>query len=107
MIVPRSHSSRRRSVLLPWLTLVVSLPLVPLIALEVEPTEVRLRGSDGRAQVVVTGRDARGEMRDLTHDPSIAFESLEPAIATVDGDGLIRLIGEGRTRIEVRSGILS
>ena len=49
-------------------------PALPHLApLEVEPAEVRLRGSDSRVQVVVTGRDVQASTRDLTHD---ALDSL-------------------------------
>ena len=84
-----------------------TLPPAPPIALEVEPAEVRLRGSDSRAQIVATGGVGREGERDLTRDPATDYESLDPAIATVDREGLICPRGVGRTRVRVRSGALS
>ena len=75
--------------------------------LEVEPAEVRLRGSDSRAQIVVTGRDARGTPRDLTHDAATTYESLDPTIVAIDEEGQIRPLRDGQARVRVRSGIHS
>ena len=67
--------------------------------LEVEPGRVAIRGSDGSAQLAVTGRSVEGSPTDLT--ASARFLSRNPAVATVDPDGLIRPSGEGSTTVEV------
>jgi hypothetical protein len=91
--------------LLPLLMAIAAtiLPVLPP-ALEVDPTEGRLCGSDSRIQVVVTGRDADAHECDLTGDPSTLYESLDPAVAAVDCHGVIRPAGDGTARIRVRAG---
>ena len=84
-----------------------NIPPAPLAVLQVEPTHVSLRGSDTRVQIVVTGRDARGTPRDLTHDLATRYESLDPTIAAIDGDGQIRPLLDGHARVRVHSGTLS
>jgi hypothetical protein len=84
-----------------------TLPPAPLELLGVEPAAARLRGSDSRVQVVVTGHDAAGMLHDLTHDPSITYESLDPAVISVDRNGLIRPRGDGQGRVHVRVGTQS
>jgi Protein of unknown function (DUF1553)/Protein of unknown function (DUF1549) len=69
---------------------------------EVEPSLARLRGSDSLAQLVVSGRSSDGKPADLTL--SAKFSSINPSVATVDPDGLIRPTGDGSTTIEVASG---
>ncbi len=81
-----------------------SLPPAPLATLQVEPAEVWLRGSDSRVQIVVTGRDARGTPRDLTHDPATRYESLDPTIVAINDDGQIRPLLDGQARVRVHSG---
>jgi hypothetical protein len=80
------------------------LPPAPLATLVADPSEVHLRGSDSRVQLVVTGQDATGTLHDLTHDPLTSMECLDPAVAAVDRDGLVRPRGDGTAWIQVRSG---
>ena len=92
----------------PSLTILVAMALLPRPApLEVVPAEIGLRGSDSRAQIVVTGRDARGTPRDLTHDAAVTYESLDPRTAVIDGAGQIHPMHDGRARIRVRQGVHS
>jgi hypothetical protein len=86
------------SVLVPVFLGTLALASAP--GLVIDPTEVRLRGSDSRAQIVVTGRDAA----DLTHADGVRYESLDPTVARVDGSGVVWPTGDGETRVVVRSG---
>ena len=73
-----------------------------IVALEVDPSRIELRGSDSLAQAAVTGRSADGKSTDLTS--SARYESRDLRVATVDVDGLIRPTGDGSTTIEVSAG---
>jgi hypothetical protein len=79
----------------------------PIRGLEVDPAEVRLRGSDSTAQVVVTGLGEKGLSTDLTHASTTRFESLDPKVAGVDADGLVRTAGDGEARVVVHNGALT
>jgi hypothetical protein len=81
-----------------------SFPPAPLELLGAEPAVARLCGSDSRVQVVVSGRDAAGKLHDLTHAPSVTYESLDPAVVAVGGDGVIRPCGDGQGRVRIRAG---
>ena len=84
--------------------LTVSLSPAPLVALQVEPAEVRLHGSDSRVQIVVTGRDVVGRLHDLTHDAGTAYDSLDPTVVAINQEGLIKPNGDGQARVRVRAG---
>ncbi len=73
----------------------------PAFALEVEPSRVAIRGSDGSSQLLVTGRDD-GKPRDLT--ASARYESRDPRVAAVEASGLIRPVGDGSTTVLVTAG---
>ena len=70
--------------------------------LEVAPAEVRINGSDGLAQVIVTGRDERGEPVDLTASARYAVE--DEAVASVEAGGLVRPAKDGRTNLKIAAG---
>jgi hypothetical protein len=69
--------------------------------LQVEPAEVRLIGSDSRAQLVVTGRDALGQSVDRTHGPAVRFESLDPGVVRAEEGGWLVPAGDGVARVVV------
>jgi hypothetical protein len=81
----------------------LTLGSVPISGLEVDPAEVRLRGSDDRAQVVVTGRGPGADVVDLTHEGSVIYEAEDPGIARVEPGGRVRPTGDGATRVAVRA----
>ncbi len=74
----------------------------PIARIEVAPAEVRINGSDGLAQVVVTGRDSRGEPVDLTASARYAVE--DATIARVEPGGLLRPAKDGRTALAIEAG---
>lgn len=71
-------------------------------SLEVEPAEIRLVGSDSSAQILASERGPEGCERDAT--ARVRYESLDPKVAEVGPEGLVRPCGDGETRIVVRSG---
>lgn len=71
----------------------------PNRGLVADPAEVRLRGPDARAQVVVTGPAGV----DLTHGGRVRFQSLDPAVARVDQSGVVSPAGDGETWVTVRA----
>lgn len=66
--------------------------------IRVTPAKVDLLGPDAVQQLVVEGASDR----DLTARST--FESLNPAVASVDATGLVRATGEGTASIRVTSG---
>jgi hypothetical protein len=74
----------------------------PLARLEVEPGAVVIRGSDGAAQLLVTGRKADGQSVDLTHDPAVRFETSDARVVRIEPGGMVRPSGDGEARIIVR-----
>ena len=71
----------------------------PVAQIEVEPAKASLRGSDSTTQVTLTGRTVEGKPSDLTRDAR--YVSMDPKVAVVDPDGLIRPVGDGSTMVEV------
>ncbi len=74
----------------------------PIRRLEVEPAKVRLLGSDTSAQIVTTGMGDGGASRDLTREAS--YTSVDPKVAEIGPDGLIRPKGEGHTTVRISAG---
>ncbi|SIO15558.1 Protein of unknown function [Singulisphaera sp. GP187] len=87
---------------LEWLLLhALALPACPA-SLVVEPAEIQLLGSDRRAQILVSKTSGSDRpMSDLTHDGSLHFKSLNPAVAVVDRQGRVRPTGAGEARITI------
>ena len=83
------------------------LPDVPLTRLEVEPRVARLRGSDGIAQIIVTGYIDDGRPIDLTAVARYESNSRNVDIADVSGDGLVHARADGQCEVVVRAGGLS
>jgi hypothetical protein len=69
--------------------------------LVVVPAEAALRGGESSLQLVVTGVDAAGGVRDLTLEASYAVD--DPALALVQPGGLVTPLADGATRILVRA----
>ncbi len=73
--------------------------------LEVEPAMVRLVGSDGQAQVLVSRKVNSKATLDLTD--TAVYETADPSVAIVEATGRVRATGPGRTRVHVHSGELT
>ena len=76
-------------------------------ALSIDPGRVLLRGSDGRAQLVLTGTTAAGEEVDLTRDAGVRWSVRDVAIAKVAAGGRVDASADGSTVVEARLGELS
>ncbi|MDR3636456.1 MAG: DUF1549 domain-containing protein [Isosphaeraceae bacterium] len=70
-----------------------------VVAVSVEPAEVRLVGPDASAVVLVHGRTAAGRGLDLTHEAH--FRSLDPSVVTLDGQAHLRPVRDGMAKVEV------
>ena len=69
-----------------------------LVELVVEaPGRGLLRGQDARQQVLVTGKFATGQLRDLTRD--VRFSTEPPGLARVDETGVVFPMVNGKTRV--------
>jgi hypothetical protein len=82
--------------------LLAGLPAPAVERIEVVPAEVRINGSDGLSQVVVTGFDGRNEPVDLT--ASARYEIRDAAVARVEPGGLLRPAKDGRTTLTIEAG---
>jgi len=71
-------------------------------AISTDPSEVRLSGPSARRLILVTGKNEEGAPVDLTR--SARFRTLDAAIATVDAQGVVRAVGDGRTTVVVEAG---
>ncbi len=73
------------------------------VRLDVFPRKIELASGSDRQQLVVTGFDAAGVVRDWTHDVSIS--STDPTIAEVQGTAIVP-VGNGQTTIVAEIGSL-
>ena len=78
------------------------LPTTRGTGLAVDPPELRLEGPSARRLVLVEGVGVEGETVDITR--AARYRSLNPAVATVDGLGVVRATGDGQTSVVVEAG---
>jgi hypothetical protein len=78
------------------------LPDLPLRRMEVEPKTIRVRGSDGLAQIVATGYGEDGRPVDVTRRAQ--YETDDAKVADVSSDGLLHARGDGNSRVTVKAG---
>jgi len=81
---------------------VLGLPDATVTRIEADPWVVRMDGSDGLTQLVVTGFDSKGDPMDLTADAAFAVH--DPKIVRVDAGGLVHASGNGKTTLTIRAG---
>ncbi len=83
----------------------LSLPkLVPApVRIEVFPQQLELASRTDRRQMIVSGFDATGAVRDWTHD--VAIRSADPSIAELQGTAVVP-VGDGQTELIVEIGSL-
>ena len=67
----------------------------------VNPPELRLEGPSARQMILVEGSNAEGDPVDLTR--SARYQTLNPAIATIDSVGVVRAVADGETSIVVEA----
>ena len=60
-------------------------------------TTITLAGQDAAQQLVVTGRYASGQLRDLT--PTVKYTVTPPGIVAVDGTGYLTALTEGQAEL--------
>lgn len=71
-------------------------------ALTVQPTRVRLRGSDSAAQILVTADLGKGRLVDLSSD--VTYEVADPKVISVTPSGRIVPRTNGTTEVRARYG---
>ncbi len=87
---------------LAWLALATTPTDANPSRLDVEPSEIRLEGSDTSAQILVTERIDANRALDRTR--SVRYESRDPAVAVVEASGLVRPRGDGSTEVLIQDG---
>ncbi|QDU79997.1 Bacterial Ig-like domain (group 2) [Polystyrenella longa] len=78
---------------------------VPVTAIRIEaatPEKIAISGKDSRQQVLVTGDQTDGRLRDLTRETEYKIQPAE--VATIDADGLITPLSEGTAKLTATSG---
>jgi len=70
-----------------------------IVELIVDPPTVQLRGPNAVYSLLVTGKTANGQLRDLTHEAT--YQSALPTIAKVTTRGVLRAMADGKTEILV------
>jgi hypothetical protein len=73
----------------------------PIVAVTADPPALRLAGPDAGYSMLVTGRTADGSSLDLTRDAR--YRSANPAVARVDGRGVVRAAADGDTVVTVEA----
>ncbi len=71
-------------------------------ALIVQPEQIALKGPHATQQIVITGRYADGNLRDLTHVAEVAIESSD--VALLDADRFLWARKNGVTNLVVKAG---
>lgn len=70
-------------------------------SLDCRPQQVALHGPDAHQRLIVS-EIVSGRRTDVTHDTT--FRSDDPSVATVDGEGIVRAVGDGDTQILIETG---
>src|SRR4051794_15194075 len=73
-----------------------------IVDVSTHPTSIRFDGTSARHLILVEGATADGQVVDLTG--SARYRSLDPQVATVDGGGVVRPVGDGETTVVVDAG---
>jgi Protein of unknown function (DUF1553)/Protein of unknown function (DUF1549)/Bacterial Ig-like domain (group 2) len=76
-----------------------------LVSIALEPSSPLILGAQLTQTLIVTGKYSDGSLRDLTRQAS--FASSDPAVATVDPNGMVKAIKNGRVWITAKVGRLS
>ena len=70
-----------------------------IVAVKADPPVIRLEGRWARQRILVDGVGSEGQAVDLTR--SARYRSLDPSVASVDGWGVVRPVGDGGTTVVV------
>jgi hypothetical protein len=80
----------------PSIALDVERPDIPTL-LSSESAQMQLESVGQELPLRITGTFADGTTADLTRSSKIAYRSLDPTVATVDGSGVVTAVGAGTT----------
>jgi hypothetical protein len=73
-----------------------------IVDVKADPPVIRFAGRSSRHQILVEGLGSLGHAVDLTR--SARYRSLDLTIASVDGAGVVRAVGDGGTTVVVSAG---
>ncbi|MFZ9825377.1 MAG: DUF1549 domain-containing protein, partial [Gemmataceae bacterium] len=71
-------------------------------SVEIFPAKVELNSKRAFSQIVISGKYANGQTRDLTHFSSIEIEN--PKVASLARGGLLSAMADGNTKLKVKVG---
>jgi PKD repeat protein len=74
-------------------------PAIALLALDLTPPIITLRQLTATHAATLRGYFSDGSTRELTGDPDTTFATGDPAVATVDGEGLVTARAPGTTTL--------
>src|SRR5262245_45764026 len=77
----------------------------PVVSLSIDPGTtgvVTLRGPDASQQLLITGKDADGRVRDVTREVRLA--SAPSGVVAIDAGGLVTPVKEGKATITAVAG---
>jgi hypothetical protein len=74
----------------------------PVTGISVQPAEVVLQDSRATQRVLVTGRHGASSSLESDLTALATYESLDPAVATVTGEGIVSPRGSGQATVVVR-----
>ncbi|MGZ0173654.1 MAG: DUF1549 domain-containing protein [Planctomycetales bacterium] len=73
-----------------------------LVSIQASPESIELSGAFEKSQVVLTGRLANGTSVDVTR--MVKFAAAQPNVVTVSSGGLVRVAGQGQTKLSAAVG---
>jgi hypothetical protein len=73
----------------------------PVVAIVADPPALHLAGPGAAHSLLIHGRTADGRLIDLTRDAH--YRAANPAVARVDGRGVVRGVGDGETSLTVEA----
>jgi len=71
-------------------------------SVEIFPAKIELRSKRAFSQIVISGKYANGQTRDLTHFSSIEIEN--PKVASLAKGGMLSAMADGTTKLKVKVG---
>ncbi len=73
-----------------------------IVDVKADPPVIRFAGRSARHRILVEGVGSEGQAVDLTR--SARYRSLDPSVASVDGGGVVRPVGDGGTTVMISAG---
>jgi hypothetical protein len=71
-----------------------------IVEVTADPATVRLDGPSARYSLLITGKTTDGRLVDRTH--AARFQSCDPRIARIDSAGVVQVVADGATTVQVQ-----